>query len=222
MNVLLSDIPGLAEVEAAARREIEHLREIAFLDVPLRMCAQDVEQFKPRHSQLLSIAGNPFVVGGMVGPLDVIQFLWIVSAGFTTNPEDAAAFASQFDFDSDEDNDEDFENCKAEIYAYLDDAFMDRRPSRKTASAPAPQVCSTASIIHDVAATYGWSRETICNTPFGALLQYIRLIDADRCASHGWSIPPSFSRLDRVRSAFIREYLAGLPAPKKTRSRKRK
>lgn len=216
MNVLLSDIPGLDAALEDAARDVDYLREIAFLDVNQKLCNVEVRQFRPRHSQLLSIGKNPFVIGGEITTLACAHFLWIVSAEFSADRVAAAAFAEDHAF-----QDSELPELAAEISEYIADAFMDRRPSRKTASAPAPKVCGSASIIHDIAAAYGWSRETILDTPYGALFQSVRLIDADSYAAAGMRPPPPFSRLDKLRAKLVREHLQTLETPKPKRRRKK-
>ncbi len=205
MGILHSEIPGLEEAVAAEARRVEQLREIAFLDIPLEMCGLEVEQFKPRHWQRLSIAGNPFVCGGRATLESVLQFFWVISPGFSADPEAAELFAVQASELLPEQDE-----CSEEIQKYLDDAFMDRRASVLNPSAALPNTGPTAGVIRDIMrGGAAWPIETILNMPFAALFQLIRLIDADDYARAGVRPPPSFNPADRVKTKIVKLYTEG-------------
>jgi hypothetical protein len=203
MGINISEIPGLAEEVAKEAKRVEYLREIAFLDIPLEMCGIEVEQFKPRHWQRLSIAGNPFVCGGTISAEAILQFFWVISPRFSTDPREAQKFAEETAAILPESD-----KCAEEIQRYLDDSFMDRRASAVSHSTPLPNCGPTSSVIHDMA-PHGRPMSEVLGTPFGALFQLIRHLDIDAYQVAGMRPPPAFNPADKVRARIIRLYQEG-------------
>jgi hypothetical protein len=200
------DHPELLAKLAVGRAEIDRLRETACHEVPVELCGEHVEQFKPRHRRVLAIAGNPIVTGGRAPELvDALQFLWIVSTKFSLAEGAAEAFADDVQF-----GEEELPEILAEIYEYIEDAFMDAFGG---ASDPgvAPTAGLTAWLHHAMLRAYGWSEERVDNTPFAALFQRLRLIDEDaRCAA-GAPHRIQFSRLDKIKREFVAAYRKANP-----------
>ena len=70
-----------ADYEAALASELED-RAFVFLGLQETICGVLCEPLTPRRVEWLRLAKSPFIVGGKVGPTEIAQFLWIVSAAF--------------------------------------------------------------------------------------------------------------------------------------------
>lgn len=81
------DIPGYADAIARER----FLRDAAFLGVTETVAGFELKPFQLRHYLLLRIAKNPMVYGDLPSPVELAQFLWIVSVDYV--PGDARARA---------------------------------------------------------------------------------------------------------------------------------
>lgn len=73
-----------AEYDAALASELED-RAHVFLELPETICGIECVPLTPRRVEWLRLAKSPFIVGGKAGPIEVAQFLWIVSKQFTPN-----------------------------------------------------------------------------------------------------------------------------------------
>lgn len=163
--IALADIPGLPEALAAARAEEERIRELAFLPVHLEIGGIPVEQYRPRHRQLLLACGSPFLCGGAVRAEDVVQALWILRVPDPQETRDAFA-AALADFPAAE--------LVAGLERYLDEARIDA-PGSGTGDR-APVTSFTAQLVHEFATAYGWTPAQTLDTPFAQLYQLFRLV----------------------------------------------
>lgn len=180
MGVLLDSIPAVCKAVARAERNADERRDLALSGVDLRLCGLDVRQLTPRHLLILFAARNPFLFGGRRASEHVAQFLWIVRAQPASSSSSSSASPAS--------NDREkflrrvaripyLRACKA-IDAYIDASLMDKPPS--TGSKRSAIVGTFASIVHEIASLYGWSRDTILDSPIAEIYQYFRLITRDR------------------------------------------
>lgn len=167
--MLLSKIPGLSEAVKSAQREEEVIREFAFSGLPESICGLDVEPFRIPHLRQLILIDSPFVTGKQPSVRDAFEFLWIVSLIY---PKDSAEAKKAF-----------WNRLKrvktdwvSGIRDYIAEAMMDA-PSGGGGDAPITSM--SASLVHLIASTYGWSREQIEREPIKSLYQYVRLIRRD-------------------------------------------
>lgn len=160
----LDFIPGLKEAETKFRDEqIE-----AFAGVEPDICGMiGVLPFTPQMYLELSGAGNRLLAAEVVTPIDVAQFLWRVSPGFsrTAKPKVKKAFhlcISVLPFDQAVD----------ELLAYVSRAWAPM-PNWPGGGAATPSAGVWPSRIVDMfAKEYGWTEEYILNLPFRRLWQY--------------------------------------------------
>lgn len=208
MPTLLSNIPGLEKAVADARAEEEQIRYRPYLTTTLDILSVSVRQFTPRHFLYLDCAGSPFLNGGPIDASNIAQFLWVISEDFRAG--DTVA------------RDHFFSGILAveigdaieQIKSYIDDAWMDR-PGGGGKSSEAPITCYLADFVDVIASEYGWNRDTILDTPFAELFQYLRRIRARNNPRANF-----INRSDKVRNAFVKKYQA--QQAKKTKRKRRK
>ncbi len=156
-------IPGYREAVAD-----ENLwRDAAFLLTGQRVAGMFCDALTPRHLLRLTIARNAFAVGGVVGPLDVLGFLWEVHRGKFRGRLAQFCFARCH-------RRLDFETAVNGIKAYLSGAMSDS--PAVTGGNSVTYVSLTALIVHALASNYGWKEDRILDLPMTRVWQYLRCI----------------------------------------------
>lgn len=162
---LSEQIPGLSQ---AIERE-QFVRDSAFLDMPERVAGFDVKPFTLRHVLLLSLVGNPFMVGGAATPVDVGQFLWAISTEWSPSSKWRRRWF--------------FRRCRRinyvnalkEIESYLAESFQDA-PGGGAEGERQSFYSFAASMVDLFGKEYGWTERETINLPLKRLFQLMAVI----------------------------------------------
>lgn len=190
-----SAVPGL--MEAVAREQIN--RDAAFLPINETICGFELLPMTLRHYVILLIARNPLLGDAVPSPVQLAQFLWILSPDYSPKggfrrwrilrrcrkliPKGGKNSFKQFGRVA-----EVIEACRK----YVDDTFSDT-PSRKPSNGFKPSHCSdAATICACFAREFGWKDEYTLSMPLKRIFQYLRDIQRH----HDPKIP-QFSAADR-------------------------
>lgn len=209
----LSKIPGLPEAVAAAEAGEEHRRDLAMLGIPVEIAGCLVRQITTRDLITLMHSRCPFLTGGEIMPEDAALVLHLLSPGFETGPEARAAAAAKLAGVV-------FADAVAQLHDLFNATFADSPaccgPNRAAIASWA------ASMVHPIAAEYGWPDEVldaagkpvlgagVLDKPIARLYQYIRLIQRDADPSMVFFNSAS----DRVRREMVNAWLAKVEARK--------
>lgn len=158
-------IPGFEEAIASERKD----RSVALLGLGELIAGIKVAPLTPRRLEWLRAVENPFVVGGKVSPAAILQFLWLIHAGFQPGEDALTNFVqSHGGLDADE--------LREGIDEYLDRAFLD-----SPRGAPGtPYYAPTVSYYHSLVIAYpggGWTLERVLDTPLPVIFQLIKADD---------------------------------------------
>lgn len=162
----------IKEAISEAEAKEESIRDYAMLGLGVELCGVECKQFTPRHFAILNGVRNAYVTGGHRTAEQTGIFLWVVSDGFSETDMAArdsfiarvGAMPGAVTF-------------PAQIEEYIADAWVDSpRGSNSNAS---PITSFSASLVHRLAASYGWSVDYIMGLPFGMVFQLLRRIALD-------------------------------------------
>ena len=182
------EFPYAAYRDAVAS-EIED-RELAFLGLDEDICGVKCSPLTLRKISLLKVAKSPFILGGEVETMHIVQFLWIVSKQFSTDAAEREAFiGSIMELDT--------EKCIREINEYIDRAFLDIRMGT---SKSRPLVSMTATVALEMAGEpFRMNWREVLDTPIAVLFQLMKAHDI----SEGGK--PANARSDKIRGQWLAE-----------------
>ncbi|MES2568566.1 MAG: hypothetical protein V4710_00755, partial [Verrucomicrobiota bacterium] len=157
-------------------------RDVAMLGLPIEIAGVTVRQITIRDLLILLHSRSPFLTGAEVQPEDVAVILHLLSPGFDPSPEARAKTMETI-------ADVPFVRARDQLHALIDATFSDRPAT----SGPdrAAIVSFAASMVHPIAAAYGWPDEVldakgkpiqgagILDKPIARIYQYFRLIQQD-------------------------------------------
>lgn len=209
---LLSDYPGMTRALWRAARLEDYLHDLPFLSTVENIRGITVRQLTPRMCGLLLFAQSPFLYKCVMRtPVDVALFLWIVSPEYKPSQKAADTYMADLKIFPD------IQPFCRGIDRYLDRAFVDQPPvSSGSSAAPIFPVAYQASIVHPLAASYGWPQEVldaqgqpipglgILDKPIAQLYQFIKLIRYHNDLNG--SIPSFTPYQDKVRSRIVRRW----------------
>lgn len=207
-------IPGYAEAIVRER----FLRDSAFLGVTETVGGFELKPLTLRHYLLLRILRSPLLYDETPSPVELAQFLWSVSAEYSTDPKarkrflkrcrkftppappllwESKRWRSRFNAALLE-----MAKCLTETREYISEAMMDRPPSR-IGGGFAPDYYS------EVAWWVGlfehrYTADQLLDMPLKALFQYLQEYK-DRKGSMGQHRPTLFNPSDKVRARFTLE-----------------
>lgn len=190
---LADTIPGLRDAIA----EEGFLRDVAFLSLNESISGIDVQPFTLRHLTTLSVAGCPFVVGGNITPPDVAVFMLVVTGKNRGSGFSRWRFLRKLRLKS-------YRALIRGIDEYLSEALQDRMPETSNDSS-IYYYSSAAALVDIFGERYGWSIETILNTPIKILFQQLNIIRKSKNPGAILFNPKS----DRVRSEWLRQINEG-------------
>ena len=153
--------------EAALASELDD-RAFVFLGLQETICGVLCEPLTPRRVEWLRLAKSPFIIGGKVGPVEIAQFLWIVSKAFVPNKEKRNDFLQ---------SNLGIEVAKAreEIDEYLERAYLDSMGGTST-SRPCVSPCATYALAL-AGEPFRMSWQQVLDTPLGVILQLLKAKD---------------------------------------------
>lgn len=210
----------LLKAKMMAVRKESIIREASFLDITLDICGIPVKQFTPYHYLLLDFAINPYLERHRAPEFeDTCEFLWVISPDFVPADEkkkrewmintivNPLVEESKKISDNEIGAEEIFkeirelwnEKAGEEIFEYYEEQMMDheRPPKKLIQNSEAPSYyCWVASLYHEIASKYGWSREYFLHTPVAQIFQLIRVIKEEEYNKAGQTYSPenTFSR----------------------------
>ena len=190
-----------ADYEAALASELED-RAFVFLGLQETICGVECEPLTPRRVEWLRLAKSPFIVGGKVGPTEIAQFLWIVSAAFVPSKAKRDEFIPSI-------LNLDVAKAREDIEQYLDRAYLNSIGS----AAQRPCISPCASYAFALAGEpYRMPWREVLDTPLGVIFQLLGALDM----SQGRAMINK--RSDKVNN----DYAAALTAYNAKQSRKKK
>lgn len=155
-----------AEYEAALASELED-RAFVFLGLQETICGVLCEPLTPRRVEWLRLAKSPFIVGGKVGPTEIAQFLWIVSAAFVPSKAKLDEFIPTI-------LNLDVAKAREDIEQYLDRAYLNSIGS----SNQRPCISPCASYAFALAGEpYRMPWREVPDTPLGVIFQLLGALD---------------------------------------------
>jgi len=159
-----------------AERLEDYWRDFAFLGLTeeLRFGSKrkiEVRQLTLRMFIQLCAVRSPFLVGGNVGPEHVAQILWRLSPDYDRRASTDARkeFVASI-------SDLPFRTSVRSITRFLDRMLIDRPPGSSKSNCQKPDTSFAASMVHQLAISYGWSDDAILDLPMPRLFQYLRKI----------------------------------------------
>jgi hypothetical protein len=194
-----------AEYEAALASELED-RAFVFLELPETICGVPCEPLTPRRVEWLRLAKSPFIIGGKVGPVEIAQFLWIVSKSFVPNKEKRNDFLqSNLGLD--------VVQARKDIEEYLDRAYLNAMGS----SNQRPCISPCASYAYALAGEpYRMPWREVLDTPLGVIFQLLGALDM----SQGRAMINK--RSDKVNNDYAAEMTAWTAKENRKANRKKK
>ena len=154
------------EYEAALSSELED-RAHVFLELPETICGIECVPLTPRRVEWLRLAKSPFIVGGKAGPIEVAQFLWIVSKQFTPNKAERDKFIPSI-------LGIDVQKAREEIDEYLERAYL----NAMSAGNQRPCISPCASYAFALAGEpYRMPWREVLDTPLGVIFQLIGALE---------------------------------------------
>jgi len=133
--------------------------------------------------------------GGDDARIPVLRFLWVISPGFSPDPEAAEMFVRK-------NRNIDPTPYPSLIRKYLDEAFRYSPPRRetKTASGKATPKEWVSSIVDLIASEYSWTEQAILDLPITRLFLYVKRIRV----RNGSNETDFSSEADRLQAEFMR------------------
>lgn len=211
-----------AQLHAEERAKEEARREQAFLDLPAKVCGEELRIMTAMDLLVLTGVDNAFVCGFDPRPGDVLVFLWFLS---TDNNNPFGRPQSRLDAWANERRHKKlarrfaervkishsasqlfvstpaFEaDCKA-IKEYVDEVFQDSRQGAGGEGRRPLGACFLAPLVVNLAEDTGWSEDAILSTPLPRLFQYLKAIRAKKEGKEFTDWAPS----DRVTGQFLAE-----------------
>jgi len=208
-------IDGLATcgyAEAVAREQM--VRDASFLPVNEKIGEFEVLPMTLRHYLILRMMRSPLLTGGMPGPVELTQFLWVLSPRYT--PRNGLGrwmffrrcrkfIPASFPGDS--------PRAKAkrqkavlraaqiinESVAYINDALQDRQPSSGGGGPCKSYFSDAAGTCALFAREFGWDDEATLQKPMKRLLQYMK----EMSVSRGSKIPLCNPSDDKINEFLI-------------------
>lgn len=155
-----------AEYEAALNSELED-RAFVFLGLQETICGVLCAPLTPRKVEWLRLAKSPFIIGGKVGPIEIAQFLWIVSASFVPSKAKRDEFIPSI-------LSLDVTKARAEIEEYLERAYLNSIGNGKQR----PCISPCASYAFALAGEpYRMPWREVLDTPLGVIFQLLGAVD---------------------------------------------
>lgn len=152
--------------EAALASELDD-RAFVFLGLQETICGVLCEPLTPRRVEWLRLAKSPFIVGGKVGPTEIAQFLWIVSAAFVPSKAKRDEFIPSI-------LSLDVAKAREDIEQYLDRAYLNSIGS----AAQRPCISPCASYAFALAGEpYRMPWREVLDTPLGVIFQLLGALD---------------------------------------------
>jgi hypothetical protein len=200
--VKLADIPGFSRNLARVDRLENYWRDFAFLgineEIRVAKVRFPVQLLTLRMFVQLVAVRSPFMIGGMVRPEHVLQMLWRLSPEYDATNKSARMLIAEKLVTLP------FRESVRAVSRFLDRMLIDKPPCDVSAAVIRPDVSLATTLVHSFASSYGWSAETILDTPMPVLFQFIRKIarEADPELSH-------FNPLrDRFTQRIVQRHLA--------------
>lgn len=191
------NVPGLPE---AVKREND-IRDASFLDLNANICGVEIRQMTPRDLIILDGIGNPLMGGTLPSPAQLADFLWKLSPHYAEHaPLRRWLFGRSI-------RRLDYMAAVKACWRYIEDTFQDSPASSGPSSIPYAGWC--AYLLNNIAINYGWSEQTIINTPLKRLFQYLKCIRRyhdPEAPMHNPSdrVKGDYLRLMNVRSELVR------------------
>jgi len=159
-----------AEYDAALASELDD-RAFVFLGLPETICGVECEPLTPRRVEWLRLAKSPFIIGGRVGPVEIAQFLWIVSKAFIPNKEKRNDFLkSNLSLN--------VEKARKDIEEYIERAYLN---AEEPAKPVCPKVSPCAYYAHALAGEpYRMPWREVMDTPIAILNQLLAAHDMSK------------------------------------------
>lgn len=153
-------IPGHAEAVASEQKD----RSLAFLELPEDIAGVICEPLTPLRLEWLEAGQNPFICGGYITTAVVMQFLWIVNAGFNTlrlcRDDFMEAHLSV-----------NYSQAVKDIESYLDRAFLDSPQGSDSTR----YYASSADLIFAMQRDpFRWSYSRVMNSPLRVIYQLLK------------------------------------------------
>lgn len=171
----LHEIPGYSE----ALEEERELRSRVCIGVPLEVCGVALRTMTMRDFVSLSALRSPFVAGGYIRRMDCLQFACYMATSYV---EPKQGWIGRWQ--AKRRNSKVLKRLQSsptldligKINDYMDAMFLDSPASSGAAgSESAPIASTTASIIDQLAASYGWSIDDIMQVELPLIFQLFRI-----------------------------------------------
>lgn len=156
-----------AEYDAALASELED-RAFVFLGLQETICGVLCDPLTPRKVEWLRLAKSPFIIGGQVGPVEIAQFLWIVSKAFVPNKEKRNDFLQSALA-------VEIQKAREEIEEYLERAYLDAMGGNSTARPCVSPCASYALALAGEPFRMGWQQ--VLDTPIAVIFQLLKAKD---------------------------------------------
>lgn len=182
------NIPNLAEAIASEQAN----RDESFVGFGEIIGGIEVLQMTPKHLLILDGSGNAFATGKTPEASDIAAFLWVLNPDFTTDNKARDNFLLKVKVLS-------VAELLEGIRQYLEKTFQDA-PSGN-GSNQKPYASWIAILIDSFASEYGWTPQTVLETP---LRQLYQLLDAKNKRKYG-SKYIKISKSDKVIADWLRE-----------------
>ncbi len=211
----LLDIPGYA---AAVLKE-RVIRDAAFLGITESVGPFEVVPLTLRHWLILRLVKNPLLHGGTPSPLDVVNFLWLLSPDYSPtrgkrkferrcrkiffpprympvlNTKGARA---RHELRKEKRIAEAAKLVDA-IRAFVNETMQDRPPVPQTLAFEADYFSDGAYFCAVFGREFGWSQEDVLNTPLKRLFQYL-----NEMKHYHRSPTPLMNPSDSVKATWLR------------------
>lgn len=198
------EFPYAAYREAVAS-EIED-RELAFIGLDEDICGVKCSPLTLRKISLLKVAKSPFILGGNIETLHIVQFLWIVSKRFCMNNAARDEFMGSI-------LELECEKAVDEINEYIDRAFLDIRMGNSK-SRPLVSMCATIAL-EMAGEPFRMNWMEVMDAPLSVLFQLMKAKDINEGGK------PANARSDKIRGQWLAEVNA-FSREQKAKAEKRK
>lgn len=187
----LAICPGY--VDAVIREN--QIRDAAMLNLNTRICGVEIQQMTLRHWIILDGVDSPLLGNGLPSPLEVKDFLWVMSPKFRPR-----AYFRRFLFRLSVGR-KPYGELVVKLRKFVEDTFQDSPPS-SVSNWEAPQVSFAANVIYSIANKFHWTRDVIMNLPLKETFQHmkmIRMANEAACGENPAGFNPSDALLARER-----------------------
>ena len=211
MNATVELVPGYLD---AVKHE-KLVRESAFVLGYQNICGFEIKPFSLRHYATLRAIGNPLLFGGTPTPLELVAFLWVVSACNWGQREPTRSFlrkcrsflpsTGRFFIRS--------RSLRSIVIAselvtklreYVTDATQDFPEQSNGNKIQKSYYSDVAWMCHYFGKHYGWHDEFTLDCPMTRLLQFYRCIREQSSLENGGRSSPMFNPSDAILGDYIK------------------